>query len=280
MAYEKNILGTVVLTLFFALLLLVISIIPAIGTESVYAFSNGSPGARTNSPGDGQNCNGCHSGIINSGPGVVSITALDLSSGYVPGQTYTITGTVTQNAINKFGFEMTAEKDLDNTKSGTIVITDASRTKLVNASNAITHQSNGTSGSGSNTWSFDWIAPIAGTGNVTFYGAFNSANGFGNTAGDNIYTTSFSVIEDVSVDISEQFSNFTLQIFPNPASKYFKVSNNIKIDVVKIYNLIGKKVLEYEHNNNKFDIADLPVGYYIVNVVSNGKSFNEKLIKN
>jgi hypothetical protein len=276
---KKNIITTTGLTLFFVLLLFAISIIPAIGTESVYAFSSGSPGGRTDSPADNSNCTGCHSGTINAGTGVASITALGLTLGYVPGQTYTITGTIVQNSINKFGFEITPEKDLDNTKSGTILITDAPRTKLVNALKAITHQSGGTSGSGSNSWSFDWIAPVAGTGSVTFYGAFNSANGFGNSSGDNIYTTSLTVIENITVDVDEYTAELLPKLYPNPATSYFQIHNIKKIERISVYDLSGKKMLEFNNEISQFDIAGLDAGYYIVNIISDGKSLNQKLIK-
>lgn len=276
---KKNIITTAGLTLFFSLIIFISSSVPQIGTESVYAFSSGSPGGRTDSPADNSNCTGCHSGTINAGTGVASITASGLTLGYVPGQTYTITGTIVQNSINKFGFEITPEKDLDNTKSGTILITDAPRTKLVNALKAITHQSGGTSGSGSNSWSFDWIAPVAGTGSVTFYGAFNSANGFGNSSGDNIYTTSLTVIENITVDVDEQFSELKVHVFPNPTSNYFQISTKKIINKIEIYDLKGKKVLEYYKVKGKMNITDLMDGIYFLRIKYAEGYIYQKLIK-
>jgi hypothetical protein len=275
---KKNILLTAWLTLFFILLLFTISIIPVIGIESVYANSGGSPGAKTNSPGDVNNCTQCHSGILNSGTGSSTIDAPSLSLGYTPGQTYTITGNVIQNAINKFGFEITAEKDLDNTKTGTLVITDASRTKFVNGGAAISHQLTGTSGSGSNSWSFDWTAPNAGTGSVTFYGAFNAANGSG-TGGDKIYTSSINIIENVAVNIKEQFSELKVQIYPNPASNYFQISTKKIINKIEIYDLKGKKVLEYYKVKGKMNITDLMDGIYFLRIKYAEGYIYQKLIK-
>ena len=108
---KKNILATIGLSIFFGLSILMISSLTPNSTYSAYANGGGSPGSRTNSPGDLGNCTGCHSGTINTGPGVASITAPSLAAGYVPGQTYTITGSITQSAINKFGFEITAERN-------------------------------------------------------------------------------------------------------------------------------------------------------------------------
>jgi len=192
---KRNILSLIGLTAFFAIGIISLNVISDSGTTSVYAFSGNSPGAKTASPGDGVNCTQCHSGTVNSGSGTRSVTSNIPVSGYVPGQTYTITGTITEALINKFGFEITAEKDADNSKIGTIVLTDATNTQFVNSNNAVTHKSAGTSGTGSRTWSFDWIAPVAGTGDVTFYGAFNAVNNDGSTAGDKVYTTSVGVSE-------------------------------------------------------------------------------------
>src|SRR6185436_7418712 len=78
---------------------------------------------------------------------------------------------------------------------GTLIITNTVETQLVGANKYVTHKFAGTSGSGSRTWNFNWTAPVAGTGNVTFYGAFNCANNSGNSAGDTIYKSTLVVSE-------------------------------------------------------------------------------------
>ncbi|MBL4593229.1 MAG: T9SS type A sorting domain-containing protein [Flavobacteriales bacterium] len=275
----KNILSLIGLTLFFVVAIIATTYSTG-GNESVYAFSSGSPGARTSSPADGQTCTGCHGGTVNSGAGVATITAPSLATGYVPGQTYTITGTIVQNAINKFGFEITAEKDVGNTKIGTIVITDAVRTKLVNANKAATHNSGGTAASGTNSWSFDWIAPVAGTGSVTFYGAFNSTNSNGSTSGDNIYTTSLNVAENTGVGVDENIVVSRLEIYPNPAINYFQISHTEKINGIEIYNLSGKKVMEINQPQDKINIESLLSGVYFVKINGNNGVVVEKLVIN
>lgn len=153
------------------------------------ANSSGSPGGRTGSPGDnGNTCTGCHTGTANTVSGWITTNVPP--SGFVAGQTYTITATGTHSGVVKFGFELTVE---DNTgaKVGTLVITDPSRTKLVNANKAVTHTSGGTTPVGnSSTWSMNWVAPASVSGEVGIYAAFNAANGNGNNSGDVIYKTS------------------------------------------------------------------------------------------
>ncbi|MCF8368481.1 MAG: T9SS type A sorting domain-containing protein [Bacteroidales bacterium] len=158
-------------------------------------FSGGSPGGKTGSPGDGGNtCTDCHAGTATSQSGWITSTIP--AEGYTPGETYTITATGVHSGVVKFGFELTAE-DMSNNKTGSLIVTNPTEMQLANSNNSITHKSAGTTPSGnSKSWSFDWTAPSQGTGNVTFYGAFNAANGNGNNTGDIIYKSSLSVLEN------------------------------------------------------------------------------------
>lgn len=164
----------------------------------LYSYHTGSPGGKTNSPGDGfANCTQCHSGFaLQEQTGW--ITSNIPANGYVPGETYTITATGTDAAAVRFGFELTAE-DSGNNKTGTFTILDAARTQFTNNNTAVTHTSNGiTPAGGSNSWQATWVAPESGTGEVTFYAAFNAANGNGNSSGDQIYASTLQVNEYVA----------------------------------------------------------------------------------
>lgn len=94
------------------------------------------------------------------------ITSTIPQTGYIPGETYTITTTGVYSGVAKFGFELTAEDGYS--KVGSFTITNAAGTKLTNSNNAVTHTSAGSTPSGDETsWSFDWTAPSEGTGDVT-----------------------------------------------------------------------------------------------------------------
>src|ERR1051326_7946728 len=98
--------------------------------------SGGGPPNNTNAPGEktcsgSEGTNSCHSGGIpdNSGPATGTIT----SSGgtmYVPGQTYTITCSITHATRMRFGFQCTARRLSNNTVGGAITVTDATDTWL------------------------------------------------------------------------------------------------------------------------------------------------------
>jgi hypothetical protein len=153
------------------------------------SYHAGSPGGRSGSPGDnGNTCTGCHTGTANTA--FAWITTNVPTSGYVAGQTYTITATGTHQGVVRFGFELTVE-DSQGNKVGTLQITDPTRTKLVNGNKAVTHTASGITPAGnSNSWSVDWVAPTGVQGNIGIYSAFNAANGNGSTSGDVIYKSS------------------------------------------------------------------------------------------
>ncbi len=190
--------------------LLYVLIFPGIFFGLSSWYSGGSPGGKTGSPGDGgANCTQCHTGTPQSATGW--ITSDIPAEGYTAGETYTITATGMHSGVVKFGFESTSEDNSGN-KKGEIVITDAAQTKLTNNNSAVTHTPTGTTPDGdSKTWTFDWTAPDAGSGDITFYGAFNAANGNGNNQGDVIYLTSTTVMENVNTgtDLTISFSGMT-----------------------------------------------------------------------
>lgn len=128
------------------------------------AYPGGSPAGYTGSPGDGQNCVSCHGGSAST---VTNwITSNIPPEGYTPGSTYTIT--VTVSGTGKKGFEVSPQS-VSGTQLG--VLAAGTGNHLVGGTKYVTQNSSGSS-SGTATWSFSWTAPAAGTGQVTFYGAF------------------------------------------------------------------------------------------------------------
>jgi len=133
---------------------------------SGYTLMNptGAPAAKTGSPGDGSNCTECHGGTATTTAG--QITSNIPATGYVPGTTYQITATNPLTGTGKMGFEVSPQ-NAAGTQLGTLVA--GSGSKLVGGTKYVTHSNANTT---TNTWTFSWVAPVAGTGQVTFYGAF------------------------------------------------------------------------------------------------------------
>lgn len=75
------------------------SLVLAVGTICIsdllspaHSNAGGAPIGKTGSPGDGSNCTGCHSGVATTSAGL--ITSNVPVTGYIPGNTYTITATI------------------------------------------------------------------------------------------------------------------------------------------------------------------------------------------
>jgi hypothetical protein len=164
------------------------------------------PAARTGAPGE-LLCSDCHSGnTVNDGVGAVRIDAIPAA--YTPNQTYVLTAVVLRPGQLRWGFELTALKNSDNTMAGTLTSTSAfTRTQDFAGKTYISHTTlnppnDGTfSGSPAGSWTFTWTAPAAGAGTVTFYAAGNAANGNGTQFGDFIYSTNASSMEGTSTDV-------------------------------------------------------------------------------
>ncbi len=255
--------------------------------NNAFTNPNGAPNGRTGSPGDGNNTcaiSGCHTGsAVQTRAGI--ITSNIPVEGYTPGQRYTITAT-TQSTRNDFGFQISPQA-INGTRLGTMIITNASETKLTGSGKYITQTNTATGVNGEKTWSFDWTAPAAGTGNVTFYGCFNYANGDGGTGGDSIVKSTLVVTEKLlsNVDL-DTFTQLGFSIYPMPANSELNLKNNhnIYVSSVQIFDINGRLMMTKDVETDgsiKFNIENLAVGTYIINISDSNKSLaTSKFIKN
>lgn len=180
------------LPLVFSTIVLVLLI--SLFSQNAFTSSGGAPAGLTGSPGDGGltcNFSGCHTGMATT-PIAGWITSNVPATGYVPGQTYTITATATQAGCVRFGFQISPQS-VSGTYLGTLVVTNSTTTQIV-GTKYIEQKAAGTTGStGFHTWTFDWIAPATGIGTVTFYGSFNCSNNNNGSSGDHIYTSTLDI---------------------------------------------------------------------------------------
>ncbi|GIU81606.1 MAG: hypothetical protein D6687_07725 [Acidobacteria bacterium] len=164
--------------------------------HKISAFSSGPPPSYTGAPGE-FNCTECHSGEVNSGPGVLTISGVP--SNYVPNKQYQITVTLSQQGAVLFGFQLTA---IDNqgrqAGSFSLIPQPPQQTQIVQGSVGgnqrfyVQHTSAGTIPTQFDTksWTFIWNSPSSQIGRVRFFFAGNAADGNGSAGGDSIYTNS------------------------------------------------------------------------------------------
>lgn len=237
-------------------------------------YTSGSPGGYTGSPGDGNtNCTDCHGGTAINQTGW--ITSNIPQTGYIAGQTYTITATGTLTAATKAGFEITCE-DSQNIKSGTFTITNSTETKLVNGNTAITQKggSGTTPSNGTKSWTMSWTAPASGSGSVTFYAAFNMKTTVRNT-----YTSTLVVNENTTdIDSHEDFYDF-VTVYPNPTNGILYLKNNKNVNKISVIDIRGKMVMQFSANFENINISNLQSGIYSIIITADNKNFVNRVIK-
>lgn len=256
---------------------IVLSIIIASGMvwDAQFHHANGNsgsaPSGNTGSPADGNTCAriGCHAG----GPGqtnqMVSLTGNVPVGGYTAGETYDMTVTMS-NGGSKFGFSLSPQSP-QGALLGTLIASGAGTTLNGAGGKYLTHTSVGNSGSGSKSWTFEWTAPTAGTGAVTFYGAYNFADNNGGTSGDVIVTHTQVFNENINTSVAESASR-KLEIFPNPVEDHINIRMGDVDEVIMItlMGVDGRVVVQERHTqgNIRIDLKGhfVPSGLYLLSV--------------
>lgn len=242
-----------------------ITMLSLFNLSSIHSNPTGAPGGASGAPADNNNTcarSGCHSGSATDRDGIISSNVP--STGYIPGETYTISVLITQQGINRFGFQVSPQA-ANGAVQGTITITDAARTQLVSGK-YVTHRQASINSANSNSWAFNWTAPSAGTGTVNFYGAAMASNANGNTSGDQVFRDVLSISEDESVGIGSVQSSAAFHLYPNPAEGHELSITSPRASKMEIYSLSGQRVLTFEATagHNRINISRLTAGMYYV----------------
>lgn len=247
--------------------------------------SDGGPPYNTKAPGEktcsgSEGANACHGGGIadNSGQGTPSILFSGGTS-YIPGQTYTITPSISHPTLNRFGFQIVSLKDKDNLFTGTITPIDTAKTRVQQPTWGsyqdrifMMHRIAGSYPTTPNLgqWSYKWTAPSTNQGSITFYACFLAANNNNaNDAGDQTYYTKLTIYPS-SIGIGSLNENKIIcTVYPNPATEILTVDLNglkEKNIEVSILNFQGQLVKKKNMSSTKetIEIAGLERGVYSV----------------
>ena len=191
--------------------------------------SGGVPGNYANNAPSMNNCTSCHNGSANSGDGNVTISGLP-DTGYVPGESYSLTVQVIGTNRNGYGFQMASQVGNDN--AGTFSLGANSENAELNG-NKVQQSSRTISGE----WVVEWLAPSSDVGDIVFSVSGLATGGSGtsysgNNSGDNVYTSSVSLpsssAQEVDLFISEYIegssNNKGIEIY-NPTGADVDLSN-------------------------------------------------------
>ncbi len=171
--------------------------------QQAHSNASGAPSGKSGSPGDnGSTCNSCHSGGSQSNSDYFEIISVGFPNEYIEGETYSfMVDMFTEDESSLYGFQLKAEDDFGNSV-GELIITNPTNTQTVGGGNYITHTSTGTIGDVGAFWGFDWQAPNAFEGNVTFYAAGIIANANGQNSGDILMSTNLPIeISSTTIDV-------------------------------------------------------------------------------
>lgn len=241
---------------------------------TVMSFSSGRDGAFSGSPGDsGTTCTVCHTGTATASS--VTITTDIPGTGYDLNTEYNIT--ITNSAgTSRNGFQVTAEKNSDNSKIGSFASADAA-TQAVNTNTRATHTS---SGNNQSSWTVKWTSPATNQGDITFYAASVASNNNGSTSGDNVFTGNSGTINALGISEAKLLK---FEMYPNPSSDVVKIqlpSGNVSASV-SMYDHVGRLVYTKKITtvDNTIDVQDLARGMYVLRVSTDTKVGAQQFIK-
>ncbi|WP_118976491.1 choice-of-anchor V domain-containing protein [Taibaiella koreensis] len=240
-------------------------------------------GIRNGGPGSSGTCASCHGGGSGTTTAAITLkvkaTGAAVTGSYVPGTVYTLTLTGNNPGLDFFGFQVTASKGTSQAGSFSNLGSDK-HAASIGGLQVIEHSTSLAKSGGVYTVSFDWTAPAAGTGTVTFNGIINGVNHDGGTSGDKTSdVVTVNLTETPSVGIAEEGIWKNLNMSPVPASDMLNISGEGITPgsyQLTVFDLNGKALWQSTVNNQSGKLqASVPVhqlasGTYFLNI--KGKS--------
>lgn len=221
----------------------------------------------------------CHDTSVPNIGNAQTVLEIDgLNNGYAErGKTYTLTISISDKDVKRFGFQITA-LDSEGKSAGTFIVKDEERTQIIKNElrltdrEYVTYTYPGTAATviGKSEWSVQWKAP-ADMKDVTFYLATVSANDDGTDKGDNVYTMSRTVqVQNVSGIYDEPTVHSTIAPNPLHGTMITLTLPNLPVSEETKYKIIGLNGKEFiptaivreSPTTIRFVLDDIPNGLY------------------
>ncbi len=260
----------------------------ALGSNSA-GPANAGNGNRTGSAVAIGTCGNCHGG--GSGTTTLTISLKEKSSGtdangkYTPGATYTVSLAGNNGSLAKFGFQFTAMKS-GNQQAGTFAnMASGTHAKTINGISIAEQQQSLAKTNGAFLTTFDWVAPAAGTGKVTFNGIFNAVDGNNQSTGDAVsLPASLELNESTTTGITEVNAQEHFTLYPNPATDmlHVKPANLSNAYSIIITDVTGKTITSISASGNNaisIPVQHLSAGRYLLQLQQNGHTATQQWIK-
>lgn len=210
--------------------------------------ANNNNGNVTGGPGASGNCSSCHSGATGTTMNISLRKKSDnspVTSQYAPGAKYIVKVSGNHPSLTAFGFQMMAVES-GNTQAGAFSNFGSNyHSKIENGVTLVEHHHTLNKTGSEFAAEFDWTAPAAGTGNVTFYGALNAVDKNSSTSGDAPSPAFNKVFAEGPVDVASVVPASGIKVFPNPTTDVLHVEladvafNNYSYSIIDIN---GKRI--------------------------------------
>lgn len=132
----------------------------------------------------------------------------------------------------------------------------------------------------------DWMAGQTNSGSEkpfwTFSGteAKNVPNSLSGTTleASSIGGPNFDPEDDATASVNDFFSS-KISVYPNPANEFVKISSELEINNVEVYNLLGKRIISTAKLvDNTLNVSSLSSGVYLIKLTSGEAVASKKLI--
>lgn len=279
-----------ILTLAFGGFLFFLSFSGGPGSSAASLQVTGAPGSTLLNVGQPGTCgnSGCHDdGAFDP---TVTLELLDGSSAvteYEPGKSYTlqIVNTPGNGTPARYGFQAVS-LDGSDSQAGEWGDVGADNQTITIGTRTYAEQ-NVTSSTG--MWELEWVAPAAGTGEVTIYAASNACNGNNTSGGDGTDAAELVLAEgppNSTFDLSNEIASF--DILPNPVDEQFTLevnsltTGNFTVNILNVNgNIVQSEKINLSNGLNReaFNVSDLASGLYILQLSGEGQMAAAQLLK-
>ncbi len=234
---------------------------------------------RTGSPLSPGPCQTCHtSGNFNTSVDAKLLQDNNPVTTYMPGEVYILQVVVNANQnAQQFGFQTVALQGQGNSQAGSFQNPQTGvAVRTVNNRFYPEQQYP----SLKDTFRLEWVAPIAGTGDVKFYTAGVATNANGNSGGDGSAFTNMTIQEFGASSVQNSRPD-GFEIIAHTAGISIELSVPEVAGQIVIYDLMGnmRSVRPYQGSSQiQIDLTDLNAGAYFLHWRGSTSSWTEKFI--
>jgi hypothetical protein len=176
------------------------------------------------------------------------------------------------------GFQVVGLLD-NNSKAGS-ASTTASNAQISTLNGREYFEHNGLATGG--VYEMTWVAPVAGSGKVTFYGSALSSNASGNTDSDEYANIPSLTISESTANSVNNLQVNKIQVYPNPTSDFVQISSDYAVESIRVFSVSGKMILSENLTGNQYrmDVQEWSNGVYIIELTTDQGTEFHRVFKN